>query len=202
MSIRRFMDLVGSDAVRHPDRDALHEAKQVGVLYHFTDLHGAWAILDEAKLKIGDTDGSFTASDGGFAMTQPRTHISFTRNPRLPRLGQSHPWGEVRIAFDGDKLSSRHRISPYADRDHGITRHHQQAEEAIARDEIDIGGCVTQVDFNFFEWMRKATDWETWCAIPDDASRDRYTRQFRQEAAEFVKAMRNLGYTTNLVKKF
>jgi len=184
------------------ETSAISEAKNVGILYHFTDLHSAWAILEDKQLKIGDTEGSFLASGGGFTVTHPRTHISLTRNPRLQRLGENYPWGPVRIVLDGDKLSQKYKINPYQDQIHGITRHENQAEEMIANHVVDITGCVVRVDFNISEYITRSNDFETWVSMPDDDSKKKYIQLSKDDAQMFVKYIKSLGYDINVVKKF
>ena len=67
------------------------EAKQVGIIYHFTYPSSLEKILKDGSLE--------TIND----------YVSFTRNFQLTGFGQ------VRIAFDGDKLSEKYSIEPFAD---------------------------------------------------------------------------------------
>lgn len=75
----------------------LKEAKQVGILYHFTSPESALEILSSNQLK----------SEGN--------SISFTRNKKYLYEPGSH--GKklqlVRIAIDGDRLSENYKISPF-----------------------------------------------------------------------------------------
>lgn len=87
----------------------LIEAKQMGVLYHFTHVKSLEKILIDKGLK------SYTYN-----------FISFTRY-----------WDEkqcVRIAFDGDRLSEKYKIRPFMDVDVEITKSSDvlyEAEEII-----------------------------------------------------------------------
>ncbi len=68
----------------------LLEAKQVGIIYHFTSMNSLFRILSTNKMK----------SNLG--------HISFTRNYRL-----GYDNAEVRIVFDGNKMSNKFKFQPY-----------------------------------------------------------------------------------------
>ena len=183
------------------------EAKQVGTLYHFTDLFGAWRILEDNQLKVGDKTGSFVANGGMFISTAPRTHVSLTRNPRLianaaAGASEDRPWGEIRIALNGDKLSQKNHIEPYNDRPNSLHRLHGQAEERIVKDVVDITGCVLSVDFNYFEYLRKSTKWDEWTSVPPEEKKEQYIKTARNDASWFLREMKKLGYKVNLVKKF
>lgn len=72
----------------------LFEAKQVGIIYHFTSMHSLFRILDTNKMK----------SNLG--------HISFSRNYRL-----GYNDADVRIAFDGNKMSNKFKFQPRMHKD-------------------------------------------------------------------------------------
>ena len=72
--------------------EALQEAKQVGNLYHTTDLDGFEEIIKTNKLISDRPNG-----------------ISFSRD--------KHNWygnGEVTLIFDGDKLSENNKLYPFS----------------------------------------------------------------------------------------
>lgn len=68
----------------------LLEAKQVGIIYHFTSMNSLFRIISTNKMK----------SNLG--------HISFTRNSRL-----GYRDSDARIAFDGNKMSNKFKFQPY-----------------------------------------------------------------------------------------
>ena len=76
------------------------EGKQVGEIYHFTSQDFIYDILESGKLE----PSSSRLEKLGF--------ISFTRNRALPTLGGFK--SQVRITIDGDKLSNKYQILPYA----------------------------------------------------------------------------------------
>lgn len=91
----------------------LIEAKQVGILYHFTSLEALDKIIDEEGLRSNIHDW-----------------ISFSRNYTNPKTG--HLEGlNVRLTFDGNKLSNKYKIEPYLDIGH-VIRHDEEQEERIS----------------------------------------------------------------------
>lgn len=84
----------------------LNEAKQVGDIYHFTDID-TLALMIENKGEIV-LDPSFSSFAAG-------KYYSFTRNPNLGTLSEEKH--HVRIKLDGDKMSNKYKFEPYADLD-------------------------------------------------------------------------------------
>jgi hypothetical protein len=78
------------------------EAKQVGILYHFTRTRELIDILEDNMLK---------ASDMWATNDDPRPFNSFTRNKNGWDVG-GFPT-DVRIAIDGNKLSNKYKIQPF-----------------------------------------------------------------------------------------
>lgn len=113
----------------------VREAKQVGIIYHFTH--------NIAFLKI--------LSDKGFK-TVNHPFISFTRNYNL--LGD---FGQFRFALDGDRLSNKYHIEPYMDTEYAITRGHEGREERILWPTgklLPVLGYVIQIDILRSGWKR------------------------------------------------
>ena len=85
--------------------DLLKEAKQVGVLYHFTDFNLLKNILTQ-NIMIG----SFGNQD------VKGRYISTTRDKNFyksePNLGAEEL--QAALIFDGDKISNKYKIRPYA----------------------------------------------------------------------------------------
>jgi hypothetical protein len=80
----------------------LHEAKQVGILYHFTRTGELISILENNILK---------ASDMWATNNDLRPFNAFTRNKNGWDVGGFYT--DVRIAIDGDKLSNKYKIQPF-----------------------------------------------------------------------------------------
>ena len=90
----------------------INEGRQVGEIYHFTSLDSIYDILKSGKLEPSPD----RSEKLGF--------ISFTRNRALSTLGGFK--SQVRITIDGDKLSNKYQILPYA-----------QLKTEVKRDEKD-----------------------------------------------------------------
>ena len=85
--------------------DILDEAKQVGILYHYTSEDGLKNILESNQLKSSEE----------YYMGNELYFISFTRNKNFHKKGMK--WQvktDYRITLDGDKLSNRYKIKPFA----------------------------------------------------------------------------------------
>lgn len=70
---------------------SIYEAKQVGIVYHFTNYKNIIDILDDNILMIGNHD-----------------YISTTRNKQFKKTNL-----QVRITLDGTKISNNYKIEPY-----------------------------------------------------------------------------------------
>jgi hypothetical protein len=104
---------------------ALTEARQVGKLYYF----GPYRRLDRLV-------------NNGFKLTSTiQPFVSFTRNKSMVSDTIAN---EVRITIDGDKLSQRHKITPFAHSSAGYGR--SSADEAEER--IDLSKHPQGVDIS------------------------------------------------------
>ena len=103
--------------------EVLEEGKQVGKLYHFT------SYLSMAKI----TSSDFKLKGGSFDL---ENLVSFTRNKNFKSY--SVTTDQVRITLNGDKLSSKYKITPYADTSHNYGRYSKrQAGNEIEGDESE-----------------------------------------------------------------
>ena len=117
-------------------QEVLAEAKQVGILYHFTDYGSALDIIKNGFVlkKTGEKNSS-----GDF--------ISLTRNKNLYSPTVS---GEVRFTIDGDGLSDRYKIQPFADTASGFGRGKNLRDESEERVNANlIGG-----ELNFSKYLK------------------------------------------------
>ena len=81
--------------------NSINESKQVGDVYHYTRLILLYPILKSGVLKPSQ------------ARSEKLGYISFSRDKALGMtLGSLK--SQVRITIDGDKLSTKYKISPYA----------------------------------------------------------------------------------------
>ena len=115
------------------------EAKQVGIIYHFTSLNifaGFERWLDTVADKRDEKYQLYLKE------MQQNKKISFTRNYKLP-------FGVVRLTVDGNRLSNRYKIKPTADLNAGYGRHHGEDESeeiVIGHRYIDIDDSLVQID--------------------------------------------------------
>ena len=72
------------------------EAKQVGILYHYTSLDNIFGILQQNRLGM---------QKGGF--------VSFTRDKHFEKHPRVEVHTECRLVINGDKLSNRYKIEPH-----------------------------------------------------------------------------------------
>jgi len=101
----------------------LKEAKQVGTLYHFTSFDSLKSILQSNIIR-----GSWGNED------VKGKYVSTTRNKNLwktdPNLGAEEL--QVALVLDGDKLSNKYKIRPYAYEPYrDLDRSGAEAEELI-----------------------------------------------------------------------
>jgi hypothetical protein len=83
----------------------LEEGKQVGSLYHYTSADGLKGILQSNKIN---------ASEENY-LGNELYYISFTRNKNFHKKGSKFGvQTEYRITLDGDKLSNKYKIRPFA----------------------------------------------------------------------------------------
>ena len=104
-------------------KEVLKEAKQVGTLYHFTDYKAALEIIkDSFKLK------TVSSPTDGYSKDTPDylKYISFSRDRNLksPTISRN-----VRFKIDGDSLSNKYKIEPFADVKAGFGRRKSDESE-------------------------------------------------------------------------
>jgi len=78
--------------------DLLREAKQVGILYHYTALHKLLQIIKSNTLKVGEN-----------------LNVSFSRSKSKDIMALVDTPAEAALVIDGDKLSNNYKIRPYND---------------------------------------------------------------------------------------
>lgn len=79
-------------------KELLTERKQVGILYHFTGFNSLISL-----------------ASSGFTFNTRNEALSFSRDYQMPRSAgeqSSFSFASVRIAVDGDRLSSKYKIVP------------------------------------------------------------------------------------------
>ena len=199
--MKAFSNIVKNQAA------ALSEAKQIGVIYHFTSMSNAWGIKWDKTIRPKG-EGRFEFNGFAFVNDRGRDWVSFTRNKNLritPGAGgglhNGELWHEVRIAFDGDKLSQHHKIKPFHDNDGSLRRQDNQAEEMI-KGEVDVRKAILGMTFYYDIYMRNQTDFENWASPPDKETKERYTVEARKEAAMFISEMKKDGIPVSVERGF
>ena len=156
----------------------LSEAKQVGVLYYF----GPYRRL--ARLVEND-----------FVLTSTiQPYVSFTRNKSMTSDTIA---SEFRIKIDGDKLSNKYKISPFAHTSAGYGRTSKdEAEERIDLskypDGVDISNCILGMDIK----------------NPLDAGNDEFDDEEAFEPPsmlaydQLIKALKSKNIDFNIVNQF
>jgi len=91
-----------------PFKNYINEAKQVGIVYHFTTILNGKSILEDNSLKSIDLLSYNSVLSGA--------SISVTRDKNFHRRvhGTGVP-SDIRIALDGNKLSHKYKIVPFHD---------------------------------------------------------------------------------------
>ena len=114
-------------------KDILLEAKQVGILYHYTSYNSAEGILKDGKLK-SDVGGALGSLD------DPYYSISFTRDKnfhkvarQLTYVGNNIP---CRFTFDGDSMSNTYAFNPYAQKGFEKGKRRYESEERIVSKKV------------------------------------------------------------------
>jgi hypothetical protein len=162
--------------------DLLREAKQVGILYHYTSYIGAAAILKSGKLKSnleGANRGTLTNPIHSISFTRDKTFYQSTRYLQKPL--------HCRFVFDGDKLSNQFKIQPYAQSDFKKGTVDFEAEETIQSDnpvEIPINKYLIRVDI-LTALKDSDVDWD----------------DYKKDYMEFFKVAKEENIEINMVDK-
>jgi hypothetical protein len=117
-------------------KNILKEAKQVGIIYHYTTFENGLKILQSNELKGSEAADSTNA--------KPVFAISFTRDKRFH---DNHVVGfeessfgntpQLRLTLDGNKLSNRFKVQPYSQGGaFSKDRKGFEAEERVISDKI------------------------------------------------------------------
>jgi hypothetical protein len=117
-------------------KNLINEAKQVGIIYHYTTFEAGLKILQSNQLK------SFEAADS--TKSKPVFAISFTRDKRFH---DNHVVGfeessfgntpQLRFTTDGNKLSNRYSVQPYSQQGaFSKDRKGFEAEERVISDKM------------------------------------------------------------------
>ena len=84
-------------------KQKLKEAKQIGDIYHFTNLDTLTQLHTANRIEL----------DIEYSSDSTNEYYSFTRDPNLSTLGEDKH--QVRIKLNGDKMSNKYKFEPYVD---------------------------------------------------------------------------------------
>jgi len=95
-------------------KDILKEAKQVGIIYHYTTFESGLKVLKSNQLKSDHTAESTNA--------KPVFGISFTRDKRFNTANRAVDFTnssfgktpQLRFTIDGNRLSNKFKVQPYS----------------------------------------------------------------------------------------
>jgi hypothetical protein len=97
--------LPSGNMCRYDNNPNLNEGKQVGPLYHYTSADGLKGILQSNKINTSEEN----------YLGNELYYISFTRNKNFYKKGSNFGVKtDYRITLDGDKLSDKYKITPFA----------------------------------------------------------------------------------------
>jgi len=144
-------------------KNILKEAKQVGIIYHYTTFKNGLKILQSNELKGSEAADSTNA--------KPVFAISFTRDKRFH---DNHVVGfeessfgntpQLRFTIDGDKLSNRFSVQPYSQGGaFSKDRKGFEAEERVISDKIvtiPLFDYLISIDVLFEYKKPKDGDWD------------------------------------------
>lgn len=166
--------------------DILREAKQVGPLYHFTS-YGRMILIVKDNLVLKP---KILASESDY--------LSFTRNKQMISDSISR---NVRITVDGDKLSEKYKIEPYADTRAGYGRNTwDESEERISMirypNGVDISNMIKSIDIlNIISSLEgDGYNREDWGEEIEPASLRHYN--------DLIKLLKEKNIPYNIVKKY
>jgi len=116
-------------------KNYLKEAKQIGILYHYTKISGLFSILKSNKLKVGLSPSYLTRDKVSYV-------VSMTRDKNFHKINRDFIGGvEVRLVLDGDRLSNKYKIKPYQ-----AFLFKGESEEVIFEDIDNISKYIKEID--------------------------------------------------------
>ena len=138
-------------------KDILLEAKQVGVIYHYTSYSNAIDILKSGKLK-SDVGGALGSLDDPFysvSFTRDKNFHKVARN--LTNVGNNIP---CRFTFDGDNMSNTYAFNPYAQKGFEKGKRRFESEERIvSKKAFDVPLDKYAVSFDLIIEYKDQKEW-------------------------------------------
>lgn len=138
-------------------KDILLEAKQVGIIYHYTSYNNAIDILKSGKLR-SDIGGALGRLDDPFyaiSFTRDKNFHKVARN--LTDVGNNIP---CRFTFDGDSMSNKYAFNPYAQKGFEKGKRKYESEERIVSKKVfDVPLDKYAVSFDLIIEYKDSKDW-------------------------------------------
>ena len=145
-------------------KDILKEAKQVGIIYHYTTFESGLKVLELNQLKSDHTAESTYA--------KPVFGISFTRDKRFNNANRAVDFTnssfgrtpQLRFTIDGNKLSNKFKVQPYSQGgrfDKG--KKDFESEERVTSDKlftIPLSNYLISIDLLFEYKKPEDGDWD------------------------------------------
>lgn len=176
----------------------INEAKQVGILYHWTSFASLYMIIRDNYIKSANRS---VRDDAKTINRADEIGVSFTRDKHF------HGWKnrfypmEACIVIDGDKLSNNYKLFPYNDFFDGKGKpEKKEADEMETRSNRDIeniknyiirvelyyndGGATEKEQLDFIKWFAPYKN------VYKEFNYDKYTSidEFKEELCEWVKS--------------
>jgi len=145
-------------------KDILKEAKQVGIIYHYTTFESGLKVLKSNQLKSDHTAESTNA--------KPVFGISFTRDKRFNIANRAVDFTnssfgrtpQLRFTIDGNRLSNKFKVQPYSQGgrfDKG--KKDFESEERVTSDKlftIPLSNYLISIDLLFEYKKPEDGDWD------------------------------------------
>jgi hypothetical protein len=138
-------------------KDILFEAKQVGVIYHYTSYNNAEGILKKGKLR-SDMGGALGSLD------DPYYSISFTRDKNFHKVARNLTYVGTnipcRFTFDGDSMSNKYSFKPFAQKGFEKGKRRFESEERIvSKDVFDVPLDKYVISFDIIIEYKDQKEW-------------------------------------------
>jgi hypothetical protein len=120
--------------------NSVYESKQIGVLYHFTEIAYVEKIINDNFILKSSSSTNIKNLNDKFE----ESIVSFTRNFNFEN-------GDIPIRFDidGTKLSEQYKISPYS-----YNLDNDEMEERIESNEVDINKSLLSITIKSQNYYR------------------------------------------------
>lgn len=177
------------------------EAKQVGILYHFTKRDKVKKILRSGKLKAAQSVRQQSGPE-----KESLGFVSFSRNALLGNTESG--FGSFRLVFDGDRLSNKYRFEQYlmkgspelhfSKRTYSKRRSVGEAEERIFGDVLLKDG-LKSVQYKLQPWEINPDKYASMFSSP---SVEESNREFFEEIKRIEQLITKKGYDFDIVEKW